>query len=93
MRICVASDFGEGMWLAWLMSHEGHDVSAVVHNEQFAGVLSGLGIPIMPGGEVYVAEKYDLIVWDATGNGKDADRKSTRLNSSHSGESRMPSSA
>ena len=38
-------------------------------------------------GARYVALSY---VW---GNGSQSDRKSTRLNSSHSGESRMPSSA
>ena len=42
-----------------------------------------------------VAQKnYVSEVWVSDlGNGKYKDRKSTRLNSSHSGESRMPSSA
>ena len=34
-----------------------------------------------------------LLVGPPTVKGQDVDRKSTRLNSSHSGESRMPSSA
>jgi phosphoribosylamine--glycine ligase len=72
MRICVASEFGEGLWLGWKMAQEGHDVSAVVKNEKYSKALGGL-IEVMPGAEVYVASKYDLIVWDATGNGKHAD--------------------
>src|SRR5215475_9478471 len=72
MRICVASEFGEGLWLGWKMAQEGHDVSAVVKNERYSTALGGL-IQVMPGAEVYVASKYDLIVFDATGNGKLAD--------------------
>src|SRR5215475_10551254 len=72
MRICVASEFGEGLWLGWKMAQEGHDVSAVVKTERYSSALGGL-IEVMPGAEVYVASKYDLIVWDATGNGKYAD--------------------
>ena len=42
-----------------------------------------------------VAKSTNRIYWTNMGNPKnnDGDRKSTRLNSSHSGESRMPSSA
>lgn len=54
------------------MAQEGHDVSAIVKNEKYVEALGGL-VTVMPGAEVYVAEKYDLIVWDATGNGKHAD--------------------
>jgi len=72
MRICVASEFGEGLWLGWKMAQEGHDVSAVVHNERYASALGGL-IEVMPGAEVYVASKYDLVVFDCTGNGRAAD--------------------
>ncbi len=76
MRICLASEFGEGAWLAWLMAHEGHDVSCAVKNERYSAALGGL-IEVMPGAEVYVASKYDLIVFDATGNGKAADDAAT----------------
>ena len=39
------------------------------------------------------ADIYVLVDGDATYDAASVDRKSTRLNSSHSGESRMPSSA
>jgi len=54
------------------MSQEGYDVSAVVSEERYAEALKGL-VTVMPGSEVYAAEKYDLVVFDATGNGKQAD--------------------
>jgi phosphoribosylamine--glycine ligase len=73
VRICLASEFGEGAWLAWLMAHEGHDVSAAIKNEKYSSALGGL-IEVMPGAEVYVASKYDLVCWDATGNGEAADK-------------------
>ena len=38
-------------------------------------------------------EGQDLLVSAPTGSGKTGDRKSTRLNSSHTEQSRMPSSA
>ena len=37
--------------------------------------------------------RYEVTSGSITLDGEDVDRKSTRLNSSHSGESRMPSSA
>jgi phosphoribosylamine-glycine ligase len=55
------------------MASEGHDVSAVVSKERYAQALGGM-VTVMPGAEVYVASKYDLIVWDCTGSGKDADK-------------------
>ena len=72
MRICLASQFGEGLWLAHRMAQEGHDVSAIVREEHYAEALGGL-VTVMPGSEVYAAEKYDCVVFDATGMGKDAD--------------------
>jgi phosphoribosylamine--glycine ligase len=68
--------YGEGLWLAWKMAHEGHDVSAVVAEEHYAEALKGL-IRIMPGSEVYVASKYDLVVFDTTGMGDTADQART----------------
>ena len=41
---------------------------------------------------LFLGEKYKWVMLDK-GNADDADRKSTRLNSSHSSVSRMPSSA
>ena len=73
MRICLASEFGEGLWLSWLMAQEGHDTSAVVKNEKYAEALGGL-VKVMPGAEVYEASKYDLVVLDATGMGEMADQ-------------------
>jgi phosphoribosylamine--glycine ligase len=76
VRICVASIYGEGLWLAWKMAHEGHDVSAVVAEERYAEALKGL-IRVMPGSEVYEASKYDLVVLDTTGMGETADQAQT----------------
>jgi phosphoribosylamine---glycine ligase len=73
LRVCVASIYGEGLWLAWKMSQEGHDVSAVVAEEKYADALKGL-VRVMPGTEVYSAAKYDLLVLDTTGMGDIADQ-------------------
>jgi phosphoribosylamine---glycine ligase len=73
VRICVASIYGEGLWLAWKMAHEGHDVSAVVADERYAEALKGL-IRVMPGGEVYESSKYDLVVLDTSGMGDIGDQ-------------------
>lgn len=72
MRICLASVYGEGLWLAWKMAQEGHDVSAVVAEERYAEALKGL-VRVMPGSEVYSAASYDLVVMDTSGMGEDAD--------------------
>jgi phosphoribosylamine--glycine ligase len=76
MRICLASIYAEGMWLAWKMASEGHDVSAVVAEDRYAEALSGL-IRVMPGSEVYSAAKYDLVVLDTSGMGDIADQART----------------
>jgi len=73
MKICVASQFAEGAWVAHKLQSEGHDVSMVVEEKRYAEALKGL-ITIMPGAEVYAASKYDLIVVDATGMGETADK-------------------
>lgn len=73
MRICLASHFGEGLWLAWKMAQEGHDVSAVVSELRYAEACGGL-VEVMPGTEVYKASNYDCVVFDATGNGEQADK-------------------
>jgi phosphoribosylamine--glycine ligase len=86
VRICVASLFGEGLWFAHRMASEGHDVSAVVSEERYAQALGGM-VAVMPGAEVYVASKYDLIVWDCTGSGKDADK--ARLEAPSIGDSTL----
>jgi phosphoribosylamine--glycine ligase len=72
VRICVASLYGEGLWFAHRMATEGHDVSAIVSDARYEQVLGGM-IPIMSGEEVYYPEKYDFVVFDTTGMGKDAD--------------------
>ncbi len=69
----MASVYGEGLWLAWKMQHEGHDVSAIVGEPRYAEALKGL-ITVMPGGEVYAAENYDMVVMDTTGMGKSAEQ-------------------
>ena len=52
---------------------------------------------LVEGNPCYQASAYDSVMYDETPNivtGKQTkDRKSTRLNSSHSAKSRMPSSA
>ena len=70
MRICLASLFGEGNWLAWKMAHEGHDVSVMVSKERYAQALGGL-VKIVP--ESTPASLFDLVVFDTSGNGKAAD--------------------
>ena len=72
MRICLASEFGEGNWFAHLFSREGHDTSVAVKNEKYAAALGGM-VEVMPGAEVYKPEEYDCVVFDATGNGEAAD--------------------
>jgi phosphoribosylamine---glycine ligase len=72
VRICIASVYGEGLWLAWKMAQEGHDVSAIVFEERYAEALRGL-VRVMPGSEVYSASEYDLVVMDTSGMGADAD--------------------
>jgi phosphoribosylamine---glycine ligase len=71
MRICLASQFGEGNWLAWKMAQEGHEVCAVVSDEHYAqacgGLIETVTDEIDPG-------STDLLVFDATGTGKDADK-------------------
>ena len=59
------------------------DVKKIATRDSYGSALAELG-----------ASHPDLIVFDADLAGATkTDRKSTRLNSSHSGESRMPSSA
>ena len=68
-----------------------------------AGLLSGLmlalaawvytGRPMVCGGEVLVLPLIVMLIGFGWQLGQLADRKSTRLNSSHESESRMPSSA
>jgi phosphoribosylamine---glycine ligase len=72
VRICLASVYGEGLWLAWKMAQEGHDVSAIVAEDRYAEALKGL-VRVMPGSEVYSASEYDLVVMDTSGMGADAD--------------------
>jgi phosphoribosylamine---glycine ligase len=70
MRVCLASQFGEGNWLGWKLAQEGHDISVVVAEDHYSEALGGLvntvDSPPPP-------EQTDLVVFDATGNGKDAD--------------------
>lgn len=70
MRICLASHFGEGLYLAWLMGHEGHEVSCAVSEEHYAKALGGL--VNVTGSEI--SSDVDLVVFDVTGNGKVADK-------------------
>ena len=55
---------------------------------------AGMGLQYNYGQQAADAEyRRNLQMWKDTNFGAQRDRKSTRLNSSHSGESRMPSSA
>lgn len=71
MRICLASVYAEGAWLAWKMASEGHDVSVVVAEERYAEALKGL-IRVVPDSEVS-GTNFDLAVFDTTGMGEEAD--------------------
>ena len=72
-------------------------------NYKEGGYLEQRKIPLDPWGNPYIYlspglhGEFDIVSYGADGKeggaGKDADRKSTRLNSSHLGRSRMPSSA
>jgi phosphoribosylamine-glycine ligase len=73
VRICLASIYFEGAWLAWKLASEGHDVSAVVAEERYAEALKGL-VRVMPGSEVYSANAYDMVVFDTSGMGKEAEQ-------------------
>lgn len=70
MKILVLSESGYGAWFAWLFKHEGHKVSYVVkpkYKDILAGIapLTGLSLPLV--GEL---NKFDLVMFDMTGNGK-----------------------
>ena len=72
MRICLASVYAEGAWLAWKMASEGHDVSMVVAEPRYAEALKGLVRVVPPDSEVDPAS-FQLCVFDTTGMGSDAD--------------------
>ena len=55
--------------------------------------LGQVAVRVERGFVVEQAARRPRVVEHKDGRAEDADRKSTRLNSSHSGESRMPSSA
>lgn len=70
MRICFISRWNEGGWFAWLCKQAGHDVMLVVEDDHYAKALSGLiDAKPSPGN----AADYDLIVYDTSGLGEDAD--------------------
>ena len=71
MRICVASEWGEGSWFSWLFAHEGHNSTVIIKNERYAEALAGM-VNSKTGG-VHDPSAYDLIVFDGTGNGEQAD--------------------
>ena len=64
------------------------------HEPAVALVLDAVDVAdVVPEGAEVTDVGIDVVVEEAESVGKTEDRKSTRLNSSHSGESRMPSSA
>ena len=75
---------------ALLAAHHGLAVSGDVHIDKAIPVAGG-----MAGGSADAAAALVALdrLWGANTSDDDLDRKSTRLNSSHSSPSRMPSSA
>jgi len=70
VRICVISRWNEGAWFAWLCKQAGHEVMLVVEDEHYRKAFRGL---IDAVGEAGNAADYELIVYDSSGLGKDAD--------------------
>ena len=85
VAVAVAVALGGGLRAVALGAQLEDDVALVVEDGVGQAVCVQAGVPVVP----HALEHLQL--------GEDArevkDRKSTRLNSSHSGESRMPSSA
>ena len=65
---------------------------ALVESSDFASGTSSKSSKLIHGGLRYL-EQYDFKLVREALNERELDRKSTRLNSSHVSESRMPSSA
>jgi phosphoribosylamine-glycine ligase len=70
VRICVISRWNEGGWFAYLCKQAGHEVMLVVEDEHYRKALRGLIDAVDTAGN---AADYDLIVYDSSGMGKDAD--------------------
>jgi len=71
VRVAWPSNFGEGLWLAWLLGQEGHEVSVSVAEPSCRNALRGIVNHVedfSPVGD------YDLAVFDVTGQGELADR-------------------
>ena len=93
-------------WFAPKVFNQGYLPEEDGHQVFFMEAGSKDGKPVLvfhggPGGasrlrhaEAFDRRKFRVVFFDQRGCGRSQpDRKSTRLNSSHSGESRMPSSA
>jgi phosphoribosylamine-glycine ligase len=70
VRICVISRWNEGGWFAWLLREAGHEVMLVVEDERGRKALRGLIDAEDAAGD---PADYDLIFYDTSGVGKDAD--------------------
>ena len=70
MKIAWPSKYGEGAWLAWLLSKNGHDVSLSIATPACRDVLRGLVNQVE---SLEEPAAYDLAVFDSTGQGKLAD--------------------
>ena len=78
----------------WSLNQSAQNQARRICRNGVWGPLEWINPPMKLGAEYRTAERYNgkpvyMMALDFTGS----DRKSTRLNSSHSGESRMPSSA
>ena len=83
-RIVLCVGFGVAMGLLPAVAFAQSTIAGVVTDDS-GGVLPGVNVEVA---SPALIEKVRTVVTDAQG-----DRKSTRLNSSHGGISRMPSSA
>lgn len=75
MRILLVSTKADGAWFVHLLANEGHDVSWYCESEKDAQTLSGIIPP--PLKRVPPPDRYDLIVFDSSGMGVDADQART----------------
>jgi hypothetical protein len=70
----------------------GDEISALIRSGHFGALLRGLDLQVLQGPK-NIRLNYRALVQAWGQSSPYVDRKSTRLNSSHNSESRMPSSA
>lgn len=72
MRILLCSKEADGIWFAWLLSHNGHKVDWTVSKSEYEDSLSGFLPP--PLKRAPSPSAYDLVVFDSSGMGEIAEQ-------------------